>query len=551
VINEASAGSFRRTVAYLCRARFPLLFVQTWEEHRLLDELAEIAADAELIKTPRQLYEWSLTEGLALRGGAALSGTSDPIKALDVVAKSEEAALFVFKDFHIYLGGPGRPPDHRVVRRVRDLVGALRTSPQPKNVVFVSPAVELPLELQKDVTLVEFRAPGEEEIRRVLRELIDANRHSGRVRVDLSNDDEERLVKAALGLTLHEAENAFARAMVDDGALTGDDVETVLQEKSQVIKKTGLLEFISSEASFDEVGGLQNLKRWLQKRSGAWLDAAGAYGLSAPKGILITGVPGCGKSLTAKCTADLWQLPLLRLDIGRVFSGLVGSSEQNMRVALQTAEAIAPSVLWIDEIEKGFSSASGAAGGGDSGTSQRVFGTFLTWMQEKESAVFVIATANSIDALPPEFLRKGRFDEIFFVDLPTRSERIPIWRVHLGRRLASASVNGDIELTNALLDRLADRTEGYSGAEIEQAALVAVFDAYAEGRSLRVSDVERAIDNMVPLSTTFAEQITRIRAWANVRAVAATAVEDRVGYAETPGDGADVVTERGGRTIDI
>ncbi|MCS4527072.1 AAA family ATPase [Clostridium botulinum] len=220
--------------------------------------------------------------------------------------------------------------------------------------------------------------------------------------------------------------------MVEDGKLNIDDIEVVLEEKCQVIKKTGILEFMKSDLKMEDVGGLENLKRWISKRNKSWLDSAQKYNLPAPKGVLITGVPGCGKSLTAKAISAMWQLPLLRLDMGKIFSGVVGSSEENMRKAIKTAEAVSPSILWIDEIEKGFG---GASSSGDSGTSMRIFGTFLTWMQEKIKPVFVVATANNISNLPSELLRKGRFDEIFFVDLPTKNERKDIFRLHLKKDL--------------------------------------------------------------------------------------------------------------------
>lgn len=271
---------------------------------------------------------------------------------------------------------------------------------------------------------------------------------------------------------------------------------------------------------------------------------------SGTKGLLITGVPGCGKSLTAACVSTQWGLPLLRLDVGRVFSGLVGSSEQNMRNALKLAEAVAPSILWIDEIEKGFGS---VGGGGDSGTSQRVFGTFLTWMQEKKSPVFVIATANKIDSLPAEFLRKGRFDEIFFVDLPTHLEREEIWKLHLGKHLAPPSrAGGGLELSTDTLQELATASEGFSGAEIAQAVIAACFEAFADRRSVTISDLLRTVANTVPLSVTQAEQITRTREWAASRAVAATAGSARGAYeSAAPADPSDVSSWRGGRAIDF
>ncbi len=296
----------------------------------------------------------------------------------------------------------------------------------------------------------------------------------------------------------------------------------------------------------EDVGGLGNLREWLLKRNGAWLEEAEREGLPPPKGVLITGVPGCGKSLTAKCMSSLWELPLLRLDVGRIFGGLVGSSEQNMRSAIMTAEAISPAVLWIDEIEKGFSHGSGDL---DSGVSRRVFGTFLTWMRDKKKPVFVIATANAIDSLPPEFLRKGRFDEIFFADLPTHTERLGIFKIHLRRRLEKSKLNRELELTRQLLDDLARRSEGYSGAEIEQIVISALYESFAEGRPVTHVDLQRAIETMVPLARTQAEQIRAMRAWATERAVVATKAKDRVGYEHGPTE--DVLSTRGGRTIDF
>jgi SpoVK/Ycf46/Vps4 family AAA+-type ATPase len=297
-----------------------------------------------------------------------------------------------------------------------------------------------------------------------------------------------------------------------------------------------------------DVGGLENLKTWLKKRNKSWFDSAKRYGISAPRGVLITGVPGCGKSLIVKAISSMWQLPFLRLDIGKVFSGVVGSSEKNMREAIKIAETISPCILWIDEIEKAF----GGIGGGDGGTSERVFGTFLTWMQEKTKPVFVAATANNIRLLPPEFLRKGRFDEIFFVDMPTHKERVNIFQIHIKKRLIDQNVIGDFELSDELLYHLADLTEGYSGSEIEQVVISALFDAFSEDRSINLHDFEKAIISTVPLSKTQEEEIMRIREWANVRAVAATSKEDSKGYQnETADMGGDVNITRGGRSIDV
>jgi ATP-dependent 26S proteasome regulatory subunit len=418
--------------------------------------------------------------------------------------------------------------------------------------ILISPTPRIPPDLESLVTLVDFPLPTEPQIRATLDGMIARNTAAGALKVALGPAGAERLAKAALGLTAFEAENAFARSMVDDGRLTDDDIALVQEEKRQIVQKSGVLEVVRSTVSLDDIGGLENLKTWLRKRNGSWMDEAAAYGLPAPKGVLVTGVPGCGKSLTAKAMASAWSLPLVRLDIGRVFGGLVGASEQNMRTALRTAEAVAPCILWIDEIEKGF--ASGASGQGDSGTSARVFGTFLTWMKEKTAAVFVMATANDISLLPPEFMRKGRFDEIFFIDLPTASEREVILRIHLGARLKAGPALGSLPV-DELLPELAEATEGFSGAEIEQVVIAACFDAFDGRRQLTKDDLLRAIDHTVTLAVTQSEQIAALRAWANVRAVAASTPEDRAGY-DTPVDhhapvaDAEAARSRGGRPVE-
>jgi SpoVK/Ycf46/Vps4 family AAA+-type ATPase len=554
-MEESSIAAFQMHLSHLMRARFPFLYIPTWEEERALAVIADVAAEEALIKTPRKVFTWSLTEGLTTSGERGKEDSKAPLKCLELIEACQEPAIFVLKDFHIYLGAHGRQADPQVIRKIRDLVPALKHSASPKNVILVAPVLVLPLELQKDVTILDFELPTFSEIRHSLREMIEANQANGRITIDLKPEEEERLAKAALGLTLNEAENAFARAMVDNGRLDLADLEIIVEEKRQIIKKSEILEFIQSDLTITDIGGLENLKRWLNKRNKSWLDAAADYGLPAPKGILITGVPGCGKSLTAKAISAMWQLPLLRLDLGKIFSGIVGSSEENMRKAIKTVEAISPCILWIDEIEKGFSHTNGA---GDSGTSSRIFGTFLTWMQEKSKPVFVIATANNIQALPPEMMRKGRFDEIFFVDLPTIKERKDIFRLHISKRLKNPKASGQFQLTEECLERLAALTEGYSGAEMEQIVITALFESFSEDRGLTLEDLDKAICTTVPLSVTQAEQIQAIREWANVRAVAATPREDRVEYRQksqptvppsAPDD--DVALTRGGRAVDF
>ena len=546
----------------LFKARFSFVYIPTWEEIRIVDLITKIANNVKTIKTKRDVFIWSSTEGLKKNlkdGQESVNNGNEPIDALNFIDNYNNPAILILKDIHPLLGLNNRNADYNLIRKIRDVAGSLKNADVSKNVVIIAPSLVLPLELQKDITVVDFDLPTLDEIKSLLNEIIEMNESSGIV-IDLKEDEKEVLCKAAQGLTLQEAENAFARAMVSKGQLTIKELDVILDEKCQVIKKTGILEFIKSDFNMNDVGGLENLKKWLIKRNNSWLGKAQKdYNLPAPKGVLITGVPGCGKSLTAKAMSALWQLPLLRLDVGKIFSGLVGSSEENMRKAIQTAEAVAPSILWIDEIEKGFG---GNGGERDGGTATRVFGTFLTWMSEKTKPVFVIATANNINALPSEMLRKGRFDEIFFVDLPTKAERKVIFKLHLEKRLRG-SISKDFAVTDNLLNKLAEITEGFVGAEIEQVVISALFEAFSENRTLNEEDLCKVIKNTVPLSTTQSEQILAIREWANERAVAATAHDESYNYVpeetqeqierkkKEKKSTETVKKARGGRTIDF
>lgn len=547
----------------LFKARFPFIYISTYEEIRAIGLISNIASDKSKIKTTRDVFIYSVTGGLKKISATTqevVNNINEPVDALNYIDNYNAPAILILQDVHTLLGVQGRNIDYNFVRKIRDVAGSIKNSEHSKNVVIIAPSLILPMDLQKDITVVDLELPTLDEIKSVLNEMIKMNEGSG-IKISLTEDEKEILCKGAQGLTLQEAENAFARAMVSRGQLTVKELDVIMDEKCQVIKKSGILEFIKSDMSMKDVGGLENLKKWLKKRNNSWLGKAQRdYNLPAPKGVLITGVPGCGKSLTAKAMSAMWQLPLLRLDVGKIFSGLVGSSEENMRKAIQTAEAVAPSILWIDEIEKGFG---GVGGEHDGGTSTRVFGTFLTWLNEKQKPVFVIATANNIHALPSEMLRKGRFDEIFFVDLPVTNERKAIFKLHLEKRLKN-SVSKDFKITEDLLNRLASKTEGFVGAEIEQTVISALFEAFSENRMLKEDDLFKVIDNTVPLSTTQAEQIMTIRSWANERAIAATAQEDMDGYVpqeETQEEiekktqektkSEKIKRSRGGRTIDF
>lgn len=528
----------------LFRARFPYIYITTWEEDRAINLIKKIAKSESLIRVTRDVYVWTQTNGFILNG-QKIDGTNSPDKAIDFIRECNKNAVFIMCDFHVYFGVKGRQIDYNVVRRLRDNISDLKTSKFRKNVIFICSELLIPETMQKEITILDMPLPTLAEIKAKLDRMITQNKQIDTSKLDA--EGKEKLCKAAMGLTLQEVENAFALAMVNDGRIDGRDLGIILSEKMQVIKKTGILEFINTDIKIDDVGGLENLKNWLTKRNNSWSESAKKYCLPAPKGVLITGVPGCGKSLTAKAMSAAWQLPLLKLDFGKIFSGIVGSSEENMRKAIKTAEAVAPSILWVDEIEK---SLSGINSNGDSGTSSRIFGTFLTWMQEKTAPVFVIATANNISSLPAELLRKGRFDEIFFVDLPTMREREEIFRLHLAKRLKDKEVASKLELNDELYKKLAGMTEGFVGAEIEQIVITALYEAFFNKRPLEFSDLTTTIKNIVPLSVTQKEQILALRQWANIRAVAATRKDDMAEYGlQTDSD--DVNTSRGGRALDV
>jgi SpoVK/Ycf46/Vps4 family AAA+-type ATPase len=545
--------SFSQTLDQAFKARLPLLYIETSEEVRALEEVTRAA---QALRRPREVWTWTSANGLLGPDNKAIPNTNTPARALDHIVGIPENAVFVFCDLHAYFGTEQRPGDPVIIRKVRETVLELRHADAARALVVTAPVRTIPPELDKLAHLLEFPLPDTTELRAMLDTMIENNTsNGGRIRVKADSTTLESLVQAARGLTMSEAENAFARAMVDDGELTASDIQVVLDEKRQIVSKSGLLDFITKTLDLDSVGGLNNLKRWLSRRNGSWLAEAEAFGLPSPKGVLITGVPGCGKSLTAKAMAASWGLPLLRLDIGRIFSGLVGSSEQNLRTALATAEAVAPCILWVDEIEKGFSNTTGS---GDSGTTARVFGYFLTWMQEKKHPVFVVATANNIDSLPPEFMRKGRFDEIFFVDLPTAVERRAIWAIQLASNATDG--NGLAALGSSAIDTLVEVSENYSGAEIEQAVIVALYEAFAGRRQVTLDDLTEAITNMIPLAVTQAEEVQVIRDWAAVRAVRATGSEDidptedvaqLAGVGAPTAAGAGLSPRRGGRTVDF
>ncbi len=498
------SATFAAELELLVRSRYPLIYVVSHEELRVQELVTALAE-----RRGKKVYEWSCCTGL-VAGGTSLqsrkshaAATRDPLAALEVILEHVEPALFLFKDLHPFLDRQ----HPQVIRRLKDI--ALNLKHSLKTVILVGPVLEVPPELEKELTVLPLPMPGEEELGELLNRIVQDVAQLKQVRVDLDAGGRERLLRAALGLTLGEAENVFAKIIVADGRLSGEDVQAVFAEKQQIVRKSGLLEYYPTAEDFSQVGGLDILKDWLVKRTMAFTPEARAFGLPAPRGMLLLGVQGCGKSLCAKAVSTLWQLPLLRFDMGRMFSGLVGSSEENMRRAIAVAESVAPAILWIDEVDKAFAgAASGAAG--DGGTAARVFGTFLTWLSEKRSPVFVVATANDISHLPPELLRKGRLDEIFFVDLPNLAERVQVLRVHLTKRGRNPA--------DFATDALAAAATDFSGAELEEAINSALYEAFHAGIEVNTEHVDQAIRSTVPLARTMDEQIRRLRDWAGGRA---------------------------------
>ncbi len=479
--------SFQKEFSLLLRACYPLIYLPTNEEERA--EKAIALATEKLGK--RNVYVWDFVNGYQENPNNTGFGKRNPLQALEFVTRMPENAggVFILRDFQRFL------EDIAISRQLRNLARLLKS--QPKNIIIIAPQVQIPEELAEVITVVDFALPSASEIKTEIERLISATGQN------LSGEFLDELVRAAQGLSLERIRRVLTKAIASNGKLESDDVELILEEKRSSIRQTKILDYYPATEQISDIGGLDNLKSWLLRRGGAFSEQARAYGLPNPRGLLLVGIQGTGKSLTAKAIAHHWHLPLLRLDVGRLFAGLVGESESRTRQTIELAEALAPCILWIDEIDKGFA---GLDGKGDSGTTSRVFGTFITWLAEKKSPVFVVATANNIRALPPEMLRKGRFDEIFFVGLPDRSEREAIFKVHLVKLRPHNLGNYDIK-------RLAYETPDFSGAEIEQTIIEAMHIGFSQQRDFTTDDILEAASQTVPLAKTAQEQIEFLQQW--------------------------------------
>ena len=474
----------------LIRSRVPILWIRSLEEERV-ESLLEQAARR---LGGRTLLRWDFVSGL--RGAPNREGEAarNPMAALDALAPlgPEQGAILLLKDFHRYGDDAG------ICRRLRNLATGLRQVPH--TLVISAPDWRLPPELEDSISLLELPLPDADEIGALLSSIAAA---SGQ---PLPQPVLAELTAACHGLSEQRVRQLAARALARRGQLGEEDLAEVLEEKRLAIARSELLEYCPSEATPSDIGGLEALKLWLEQRHRAFSEEARRFGLPLPRGVLLVGPQGTGKSLTAKAIAHSWSMPLLRLDVGRLFAGLVGASEARTREMIQRAEAMAPCVLWIDEIDKGFGFSMGGDGRSDGGTTQRVLASLLTWMAEKSSAVFVVATANAVDRLPAELLRKGRFDEIFLLELPDAEERRAILDLQLRRRRPNHAIP---------LEVLVDRTAGFSGAELEQTVIEAMHLAFGERRDIGEADLIAAASQVVPLSRTAREQLEALRQWAS------------------------------------
>jgi SpoVK/Ycf46/Vps4 family AAA+-type ATPase len=475
----------------LIASKYPIVWIESWEEDRVESTLKKVAEKG--FTNGLTFSSWSQTQGA--------SENKDIIQVLQDYANSPEKGVLLIKDFNFELA-----PVQMLKRSLRDVFH--KTKGAFKTLFLVSPYSDIPDDMLKDIVTMDFALPNEDELEGIFQTVLKA---FPKVKNSLNQEQKGRLLKGALGLTSDEAKLTFQKMLVGRNELNEAALITVYEEKARIIKRDGLLEFVPTKYALDDIGGLENLKNWLHDRSSFFSEEAQKAGLQMPKGLLMTGVSGCGKSLCTQAIAAAWGLPLYRLDINRVYGGALGTPEEGFRRAIKQVESVAPAILWLEEVEK---SVAGYQQG-DRGVTARIFSSFLTWMQEHTTPVFVAATANEIDKLPAELLRKGRFDEIFFVDLPTEKERAQIYEVHLKKR------NVDISKFN--LNELAKASHDFNGAEIEQAVIAGLVFAYKENkRPLKQEDIFKAIGTTVPLATTMAESIKEIKRWADTRAVKAS-----------------------------
>jgi SpoVK/Ycf46/Vps4 family AAA+-type ATPase len=497
-MSNMPASQTRAELKALLAGRVPLVIIETRDEPHALALLTSVALELSA-KAHMPVFQWTVTDGLKRIDVdlGAQRHNAEPTEVLRSIRASAKAGLYVLLDFHPYLTDPTH------VRLLKDI--CLEYARCERTLVLISHHIEIPRELTHLSARFDLAFPDRLERERIVERIAGEWSKAQGVRVRTDRQAYALLIDNLSGLSIGDAERLTRAAIYDDGALTANDLKPVMQAKYELLDRGGVLSFEYDTARFAELGGMRQLKRWLEHRQSGF---SGTAALDVPKGVLLLGVQGCGKSVAARATAGVFGVPLLRLDFAALHNKYIGESERNLREALATAEGMQPCVLWVDEIEKGL-----AAGDSDSGTSKRVLGSFLTWLAEKQSRVFVVATANDISALPPELVRKGRFDEIFFVDLPSDAARADILRLHAGRR--------KILLHEPEIQTLSAQCEGFSGAEIEQAVVSALYSAHAADEQVTAAHVRREIAATRPLSVVMAERIEELRAWAAERTVAA------------------------------
>lgn len=484
----------QKDLELLISGHTPILQIETHEERRALDLLVRIAT-----RNVIPLFQWSVTEGLR-RVDIDLGVQRHNAEPKDVLAHIKASAvdgIYVMLDFDPYIQDP---VNERYVKEI-----AMQYEGTSNKLVFISHEIDMPTGLSKRVARFELQLPSTDALEQLIRtEAAKWQKESGN-KVTTDAKTLQRLVKNLSGLTFSDARRLIRNAIVDDDAITEGDLPEVMRAKYELLNRDDMLSFEFDTAMFSEVGGMRRLKRWLQQRERLFQGQTARAVVDTPKGVLLLGVQGCGKSLAAKAIAGVWKVPLLRFDFGAIYDKYIGESEKNLRQTLKTAEVMAPCVMWIDEIEKGI------AGGNDDGTSKRILGALLTWLAEHRASVFIVATANNIDELPPELIRKGRLDEIFFVDLPRQDVRRQIFAIHLDKR--------EVNQAEIDLDRLALAADGFSGAEIEQVVVSAVYSSCASGAPLTTVSLLEEINMTRPLAVVMDTQIQNLRQWAESRTV--------------------------------
>ncbi|MDB5037139.1 MAG: ATPase central domain protein [Bacteriovoracaceae bacterium] len=495
--NVSSQKAFRKNsfdeAKRLIASKYPIVWIESWEEERVEQMLKRVSSSG--FSQPLTFSAWSETKGFGTGEKTSI------IEALELFISQKESGILLIKDFSWNLA-----PISLLKRTLRDLFQQAKSS--FKTLFLLSAFSDIPEDTLKEIITMDFALPDETDLQTIFEGVL---KGSPKVKVVLNDEQRMKLLKGALGLTGDEAKFVFQKMMVGKSELSEDALEIVFEEKARIIKREGLLEYVPTKFTLDDIGGLDNLKDWLKNRSDFFSKEAQAAGLKIPKGVLMTGVSGCGKSLSTQAIAAAWGLPLYRLDMNRVYGGAMGAPEEAFRKAISQIEAVAPAILWLEEIEKGVAGYEQ----GDKGVTARIFSSFLTWLQEHSSPVFVAATANEINKLPPELLRKGRFDEIFFVDLPSEAERGNIFKVHIAKR--------NLDATKYVFTDLAKATNNFNGAEIEQVVVSGLVLAFQDGkRELSQDDMFKVAGRMVPLATTMSEQIKEIKRWADTRAVKAS-----------------------------